>query len=227
MERVITLRLKLQQISDSPDADAQARLIAQSLFQGKGSELADTQAYARLIAASLGAQWAGMGEALFVRPVTQALQTVLQPAQASLNEAWRQTIVATWNRSFAGRYPFANTGNDASLPELARFLRPQGGLIAAFLSTQLAGVLELQGDQWVPAATGSATMPVDPAFLDAVNTLQRIAAHLLVEGRTAIPLRFQTDADAGRDRYRADARWPEAALLQPAGDLAGADVAVQ
>ncbi len=43
MERVITLRLKLQQISDSPDADAQARLIAQSLFQGKGSELADTR----------------------------------------------------------------------------------------------------------------------------------------------------------------------------------------
>ncbi|WP_175948455.1 ImcF-related family protein [Burkholderia pyrrocinia] len=182
MERVTTLRLKLQQISDSPDADGQARQIAQSLFQGKGSELADTQAYAQLIAASLGAQWAGMGDALFVRPVTQAMQTVLQPAQASLNEAWRQTIVATWNRSFAGRYPFANTDNDASLPELARFLRPQGGLIAAFLSTQLAGVLELQGDQWVPAATGSATMPVDPAFLKAVNTLQRIAGHLLAQG---------------------------------------------
>ncbi len=182
MERVTTLRLKLQQISDSPDADAQARQIAQSLFQGKGSELADTQAYAQLIAASLGAQWAGMGDALFVRPVTQAMQTVLQPAQASLNEAWRQTIVATWNRSFAGRYPFANTDNDASLPELARFLRPQGGLIAAFLSTQLAGVLELQGDQWVPAATGSATMSVDPAFLTAVNTLQRIAGHLLAQG---------------------------------------------
>lgn len=181
MERATTLRLKLQQISDSPDADAQARQIAQSLFQGKGSELADTQAYAQLIAASLGAQWAGMGDALFVRPVTQAMQTVLQPAQASLNEAWRQTIVATWNRSFAGRYPFANTDNDASLPELARFLRPQGGLIAVFLSTQLAGVLELQGDQWVPAATGSATMPVDPAFLKAVNTLQGIAGHLLAQ----------------------------------------------
>ncbi|MFL9904711.1 ImcF-related family protein, partial [Paraburkholderia fungorum] len=141
IERITTLRLKLQQISDSPDADAQARQVAQSLFQGKGSELADTQAYAQLIAASLGAQWAGMGDALFVRPVTQATQTVLAPAQASLNEAWRQTIVTTWTRSFAGRYPFANTDNDASLPELARFLRPQGGLIGAFLGSQLAGVL--------------------------------------------------------------------------------------
>ncbi len=95
-------------------------------------------------------------------------------------------IVANWNRSFAGRYPFASTVNDASLPELARFLRPQGGLIDTFLATQLAGVIQLQGDQWVPvpAATGtsSAACAVDPAFLKAINTLQRIAAHLLAQG---------------------------------------------
>ncbi|WP_350029602.1 type VI secretion IcmF C-terminal domain-containing protein [Caballeronia sp. ATUFL_M1_KS5A] len=83
-------------------------------------------------------------------------------------------------------YPFASTVNDASLPELARFLRPQGGLIDTFLATQLAGVIQLQGDQWVPvpAATGtsSAARAVDPAFLKAINTLQRIAAHLLAQG---------------------------------------------
>lgn len=182
LERVTTLRLRLQQIGDSPDADAQARQVAQTLFQGKGSELADTQSYARLIAASLGAQWAGMGDALFVRPVAQALQTVLQPAQASLNEAWQQAIVAAWNRSFAGRYPFASTANDASLPELARFLRPQGGLISAFLASQLAGVLELQGDQWIPVTTATSSLVFDPSFLAAINTLQRIAGHMLAQG---------------------------------------------
>ncbi|SIO69429.1 type VI secretion system protein ImpL [Burkholderia sp. GAS332] len=197
MERVTALRLKLQQINDGPDSDAQARQVAQSLFQGNGSELADTQAYAQLIAASLGAQWAGMGDALFVRPVVQATQTVLQPAQASLNEAWRQTIVATWNRSFAGRYPFANTDNDASLPELARFLRPQGGLIGAFLGSQLAGVLELQGDQWVPVATGNATLTFDPNFLKALNTLQRIAGHLLAQGEPQYRFDFKPVPTAG------------------------------
>jgi type VI secretion system protein ImpL len=196
MDRVTTLRLKLQQISDSPD-DAQAKQVAQSLFQGKGSELADTQAYAQLIAASLGAQWAGMGDALFVRPVAQATQSVLQPAQASLNDAWRETVVATWNRSFAGRYPFANTDNDASLPELARFLRPQGGLIGAFLGSQLAGVLELQGDQWVPAAAGNTTLTFDPAFLKALNTLQRIAGHLLAQGEPQYRFDFKPVPAAG------------------------------
>jgi type VI secretion system protein ImpL len=182
LERVTTLRLKLQQISNGTDADAQARQLAQALFQGKGSELADTQAYAQLVSASLGAQWSGMGDALFVRPVAQATQIVLQPAQASLNDAWRQTIVATWNKSFAGRYPFDNTENDASIPELARFLRPQGGLISSFLSVQLAGVLELQGDQWAEVNTRGGALQFDPSFIKAVNTLQRIAGHLMAQG---------------------------------------------
>ncbi|KGC70127.1 intracellular multiplication and macrophage-killing family protein [Burkholderia pseudomallei] len=185
-ERITMLRLKLQQIADSPDADSESRQVAQSLFQGKSSELADTLAYAQLVAASLGEQWSGMGQSLFVQPVAQANQAVLEPAQASLNDAWRQTVVASWNRSFAGRYPFANTNNDASLPELSRFLRPQGGLVGTFLSTQLAGVLTLQGDQWVPASSGSgassAARTIDPAFLNAINMLQRIANHLMSQG---------------------------------------------
>jgi type VI secretion system protein ImpL len=148
----------------------------------KGSELADIQAYAQLIAASLGAEWSGMGDALFVRPVAQATQIVLQPAQSSLNDAWRQSIVANWNKSFAGRYPFDNTDNDASIPELARFIRPQGGLVSTFLSTQLAGVLELQGDQWVEVNTRGGALQFDPAFLKAVNTLQRVAGHLMAQG---------------------------------------------
>jgi type VI secretion system protein ImpL len=182
LERVTALRLKLQQLSNGTDGDAQARQLAQALFQGKGSELADTQAYAQLIAASLGAQWSGMGDARFVRPVAQATQIVLQPAQASLNDAWRQAIVANWNKSFAGRYPFDNTDNDASIPELARFIRPQGGLISTFLSTQLAGVLELQGDQWVETNTRGGALQFDPAFIKAVNTLQRVAGHLMAAG---------------------------------------------
>ncbi|QYY29874.1 type VI secretion protein VasK [Cupriavidus pinatubonensis] len=189
LDRATALRLRLQQISTSSDGDAQARQMAQALFQGKGSELADTQAYAQLMAASFGNQWAGMGDALFVRPIAQATQVVLLPAQASLDDAWRQNIAMAWGRSFAGRYPFADTANDASLPELARFLRPQSGLIHAFLATNLAGVLELQGDQWVPSATAGQAMAFDPAFLKGINTLQHIAAHLLAQGEPAY--RFQ------------------------------------
>ncbi|WP_322092182.1 type VI secretion IcmF C-terminal domain-containing protein [Paraburkholderia bannensis] len=74
----------------------------------------------------------------------------------------------------------------SSLPELARFLKPQGGVLDTFLTTQLAGALQLQGDQWVPASggagAGSTSRAFDPAFLKAINTLHKIAAHLLAQG---------------------------------------------
>ncbi|WP_350260390.1 type VI secretion IcmF C-terminal domain-containing protein [Paraburkholderia bonniea] len=114
--------------------------------------------------------------------IANPTRTVLQPAQASLNDAWQQTIGITWQRAFAGRYPFAGTPNDASVAELTRFLRRDGGLIPAFLGTQLAGVLELQGDRWVPVARDSQALAFDPAFLRAVNTLQRLAGPLLASG---------------------------------------------
>ncbi|MBB3213269.1 type VI secretion system protein ImpL [Herbaspirillum sp. Sphag1AN] len=180
LDRVSALRLRLQQINSSSDSEAQSKQLVLSMFQGKGSELADTQDYAQLVAVSLGEQWTGLGDALFVKPVTQATETLLQPAQAGLNQAWNSGIVAPWFRAFNGRYPFVTTDNDASFPELARFLRPQTGLIASFLHTQLPGVLELQGEQWVP--NPASKLHFEPEFLRAINTLQRIGGRLLVQG---------------------------------------------
>ncbi len=122
-----------------------------------------------------------MGEALFVRPIAQSMQTVLQPAQASLNDDWRQSIALPWTKAFAARYPFTNSANDASFAELGRYLRPQSGLIHTFLVAQLGGVLEQHGDQWVPSANAQG-LAFDPAFLKTIATLQRIGAHMLAQG---------------------------------------------
>jgi len=173
LDAVTTLRLKIEAMTNSGSLDAQ--------FQGKSSELSDTRNYASLIAASLGEQWSGLGASLFLRPVDQSMQAVMQPAQASLDDAWRQTIVGPWTRAFQGRYPFASSDDDASFPELMRFLRDQTGLVPAFISQQLAGALELQGDRWVPTSAG-AGLRFDPAFLKAINVLQGIASHLLASG---------------------------------------------
>ncbi|MFP3565146.1 ImcF-related family protein [Paraburkholderia sp. SIMBA_030] len=182
LNAVTTLRLKLEAMTNSGSMNDQAKQVAQSLFQGRNSDLSDTRSYASLIAASLGEQWSGLGASLFLRPVDQAMQAVLQPAQASLNDAWRQSVVEPWARSFQGRYPFASSGDDASFPELVRFIRDQTGLIPAFINQQLAGALELHGDQWVPGSAGAQGIRFDPTFLRNLNVLQGIASHLLASG---------------------------------------------
>ncbi|TAL93865.1 MAG: type VI secretion protein VasK [Paraburkholderia sp.] len=182
MERVTAMRLKLQQIMMSSDPDAMSRMAAQAVLQGRTSDIADSRDYASRVAASLGLQWAGFGD-LFQQPLDQTWQVVLQPAASNLNDTWRAGILADWNRNFAGRYPFADSDNDASLPEMARFMRPDSGLISQFVTTQLAGVVERQGDRWVAAqGSGHSALTVDPAFLTALNTLMHVSISLFPAG---------------------------------------------
>jgi type VI secretion system protein ImpL len=191
LERVSAMRLKLEQIASNADSEAMARLAAQSVLQGKSSDIAESRDYASRVAASLGQQWSGFGE-LFRSPFDQVWQVVVQPAASSLNEIWRTAIVADWNRTFGGRYPFADSDNDASLPEMARFMRAENGVIMRFVTTQLAGVVERQGDRWVAAqGANQGALTVDPQFLAGLNKLARICTVLFPSGDARVRYELQ------------------------------------
>ncbi|WP_431823231.1 ImcF-related family protein [Burkholderia sp. F1] len=191
LERVTAMRLKASQIVSNADPDAMARLAAQSVLQGKTSDIADSRDYASRLAASLGEQWSGFGE-LFRAPFDQAWQVVARPAASSLNEIWSTAIAADWNKTFGGRYPFADSDNDASLPEMARFMRPDNGVITQFVTTQLAGIVERQGDRWVVAqGANQGALTIDPAFLTGLNKLTRIATVLFPAGDARVRYELQ------------------------------------
>lgn len=179
---VTTMRLKLQQISSSPDAQAMARSLAQAVFQGRLSELSQARDDAALTAASLGTAWAGFGDTVFAQPIETAWQTILQPAAASLNDAWRASIAAPFNAAMSGRYPFFDTGADASFAEIGRYVRPDTGLISRFVTTQLAGVMKLEGDHWVPNELAPQALQFDPTFLGAVRQLSAVGTQLYLQG---------------------------------------------
>ncbi|GKX60738.1 ImcF-related family protein [Leminorella grimontii] len=182
LTRVTRVRLKLQQITTAPDPQAMTQALAKTVFEGKAIDLTDTRDYGSLIAASLGEEWAGFGNSLFVQPLEQAWQGVLEPAAMSFNSAWRESIADPWYRTFNGRYPFKATGNDASLPELGRFLRPDSGMIERFVTTQLGGILHKQGDLWVADALNSQGLTFNPQFIAALNQLSRVSGILYASG---------------------------------------------
>jgi type VI secretion system protein ImpL len=113
---------------------------------------------------------------------------------------------------------------------MARFLRVDGGVISQFVSTQLGGIIERQGDQWVVMqATGRNTLRVDPEFVSALNRLTRVSNELFPTGDAtlryelrAIPTPGITDvkiALSGRDLHYFNQReewtpfvWPGEAL---------------
>ncbi|WP_232833363.1 ImcF-related family protein [Paraburkholderia kururiensis] len=195
-----TVRLKLQQIQSSPDAQAMARALAQAVFQGKLSDLTQARDDAALTAASLGAQWAGFGQTMFVQPLDAAWEAVLQPAAASLNEAWRAGVAAPFASTFASRYPFSPTAADASFAEFGRYVRPDTGLVNRFIQVELSGVLKCQGDQWVPNELAPQSLQFDPKFLAMLRLIGPMGARLYAQGEAGYRFAIMPQSTPGVTR---------------------------
>lgn len=200
LARVTQVRLKLQQVTSAPDPQAMSQMLAQTIFQGKAIDLTDTRDYGSLVAASLGQEWNGFGQSLFVQPLDLAWRQVLVPAAGSLNARWQATIVEQWNKAFAGRYPFKATGSDASLPLLAQFLRSDSGRITAFLKTNLGGILHQEGNRWVIDPSASQGMVISPDFLRAINQLAKLSDIVFSQGDAGV--NFELMARPSRDVAR-------------------------
>ena len=191
LTRITRVRLRLQQVAGASNPQEMMQTLAQTVFQGKSIDLTDTQQYGSLAAASLGEEWSGFGNTVFVQPLTQAWETVLQPSAASLNDRWNRAVVANWRTAFDGRFPFAVSKSEASLPMLAEFIRKDSGRIDRFLSTQLNGVLHKEGSRWVPDTTRSQGLAFNPAFLSAVNQLNQLSDILFTDGSQGISFELQ------------------------------------
>ncbi|MBZ6369751.1 MULTISPECIES: ImcF-related family protein [Enterobacter] len=191
LTRITRVRLRLQQVASASDPQEMMQTLAQTVFQGKSVDLTDTQQYGSLISASLGEEWSGFGSTMFVQPLTQAWETVLQPSAASLNDKWSRSVVATWHTAFDGRFPFAASKSDASLPMLAEFIRKDSGRIERFLTTELSGVLHKEGSQWVPDKVNSQGLSFNPTFLRAINQLSELSDILFTDGSQGISFELQ------------------------------------
>lgn len=197
LTRVTQVRLRLQQVTSATDPQAMTQTLAQTVFQGKAVDLTDTRDYGSLMAAGLGQEWSGFGQTVFVRPMEQAWQQVLNPAAESLNARWRAAVVDDWNSAFAGRYPFRDVSSDVSLPLLARYLNADTGHIARFLQTSLSGVLRREGNRWVPDTINAQGLTFNPAFLKAINTLSQIADVAFTNGEAGMNFDLRPGTAAG------------------------------
>jgi len=191
LTRVTRVRLKLQHVTNARDPQAMTQALAQTVFQGTSVDLTDTLDYGGLIAASLGGEWSGFGQNLFVQPLNQAWEGVLQPSAAGLNTHWQRAVVKNWNRAFEGRYPFNASGSDASLPMLGQMIRSNSGRIDQFIQSQLGGVLRKEGNRWVPDSAHSQGLHFNPQFLRAVNQLSELSDILFTDGGMGITFQLQ------------------------------------
>jgi type VI secretion system protein ImpL len=181
MRRLADVHASLQSLLLEDDPGDASRLASRSMRRGAVSSLGEGRALAASLAAGLGQEWLGFGDAVFRKPVEAAARAGLTPIAPSVNAEWQATIASDWQRDLADRYPFVASEHDASMAALSRLLHPEHGALGKFVATRLDGVIERQGDRWraVPGASRVAP-PLDPAFIDALDRLTRLSNLLFV-----------------------------------------------
>jgi len=171
LELLLKAKGRLAGIASAGDPGESARGLIQATLNGAGSELAEAQQY--MDSNLLGGLDESVKETLrpiLARPLIGAFASAVPSAEQDINRAWSQQVYSQWS-NLAGKYPFANTSNDAQMSDISKFLRPGEGTLARFVDKYLNGIVTRRGDSLAPRTWGGLGVSFSGSFLPSVSRL--------------------------------------------------------
>lgn len=182
LEALAKLKAKVAQLASSGEPDSAARQLMQATLTGSGSELVEALTLVDgVLLANVPEDSKEIVRPLLVRPLIQTYAALIPYAERDVNRAWQSEVLASW-RGLAGKYPFTDSGNEASMGDIARFLKPGDGTLPKFVDKNLAGLVSRRGDTLVPRNWANMGMRFSPAFLNGVARLSAVGVTVLQEG---------------------------------------------
>ncbi|HEY3254226.1 MAG TPA: type VI secretion IcmF C-terminal domain-containing protein, partial [Polyangiaceae bacterium] len=163
LAQLTTLEVALSQLTESRSAPGDEF----------GNELSRTASAVQRLLGGLDSRTRLLVEPLLMTPIRGSRAGVFKADYAAVSDRWKAEVWETWNTTLAPRFPFNESGGDASLAEFSDFFRPQLGLIWKFFDKEMKDRLERSGDRFVPKAAAEPT-PFLPDFLNCLNVAQEI-----------------------------------------------------
>ena len=176
------LKGKMAQIAANPEPGGPARQLMQATLSASGSEFAEALALVDGVLLNNAPEEAKeIIRPLLVRPLIQAYATLIPPVEQDINRLWQAEVMNSW-KGLASKYPFADSANEASMAEIAKFLKPGEGVLPRFLDKNLNGLVTKRGDQLVPLTWANLGISFNPAFLSGVARLTAAGTAVLQDG---------------------------------------------
>ncbi|HEV7815134.1 MAG TPA: type VI secretion system membrane subunit TssM, partial [Janthinobacterium sp.] len=147
METLSKLRSRLNQLKNQGDPGPGARQFMQQTLEGSGSELADALKYVdeQMLTGMTDAQKQAI-RPILVRPLMQTFAVIVAPSEGELNKTWLAQVYEPFQKSLAGKYPFAPGARiEASNAEIGEFFGPDG-LVAKFVTSAMGPLVVRRGD---------------------------------------------------------------------------------
>ncbi|KPC50382.1 type VI secretion system membrane subunit TssM [Amantichitinum ursilacus] len=182
LDQLAKLKAHLAQLAGNDDAGAAARQLMQATLNGSGSEFADTLQFVdnNLLAQADPSEKDAL-RPLLVRPLIQSYGTLVPLVTNDINQSWQHGPYGQW-KNLAGKYPFADSQNEASLGDISHFVKPQDGAIDQFVDKYLNGLVTRKGDALTARSWANIGIKFNPAFLSGVSRLSDLGGNMVQEG---------------------------------------------
>jgi len=102
---------------------------------------------------------------LLMNPIRLSYAGVLNDVAGASGGKWELDVWQAWHDKLEGRYPFADSTQDAMLKDYAAFFKPEKGLLWSFYGKYLQDSLERDGDTFVPTSRFQHAIRFTPEFL--------------------------------------------------------------
>lgn len=186
------LRSRFNEIKNQGDPGPGARAMMVSTLGGSASELGDVLKFVdeQMMAGMTDTARAAL-RPLLVRPLMQAMQVVVPPAETEINRIWAAQVSEPFQRSLAPKYPFDKASRvEAGPAEIAKIFGPEGA-IAKFGTDTLGPLVVRRGDTVTARTWADIGVRLRPEFGDQfgnwVAVLEGAAAANPVGGVSAGP----------------------------------------
>jgi type VI secretion system protein ImpL len=102
---------------------------------------------------------------LLMNPIRLSFAGVLSDVAGSAGGRWELDVWSKWHQKLEGKYPFADSAEDATLADYATFFKPEKGLLWSFYTKYLEGSLEREGEEFTPVLRFQHSIHYTPDFL--------------------------------------------------------------
>ena len=146
LDSLSRLRSRLNTLKNQGDPGPGAKQFMQQTLEGSGSELSDALKFVdeQMLVGMSDSQKVAL-RPLLVRPLIQTFAVIVMPSELELNKTWRAQVLDPFQRSLAGKAPFAAGAPEASPAEIGQVFGPEGA-IAKFVSTSMGQLVVRRGD---------------------------------------------------------------------------------
>jgi type VI secretion system protein ImpL len=130
-----------------------------------------------LLSAQKDTRWSSTMEKLLWPPIDLTLTSIQNDTTQEKQKKWCNEVVASFERTVSGGYPFNPNGHDVALADFKAFFEPADGELWAYYDKALKNAIPLKGNRFELADLGSSGGKYRQnvaSFLNAANEVSQV-----------------------------------------------------